>query len=499
MLQQQSSADLYNDYAERLRRIADIRYAEAVLQWDQETYMPQQGADGRARQLATLSEIAHAHSTDPQLQHLVTELKGRGDLDSKQQRNVALTAEDIAKQQKLSGSFVRRLSEAISKAYNAWIAARRENSFAHFAGALEKLADLKKQEADLLGYEVHPYNALLKEYEKSMDVAKLDAVFDGIVAPLQEIMHTIAQRPQPDAAFLHRHYARDDQWKWGMYLVKELGFNLEAGRQDISEHPFTTNFSARDVRITTRIDEQDFANMTWSCIHEAGHALYEQGLPDAEYGLPSGEYASLSIHESQSRLWENSVGRGLDFWKHYYPILQTYFPESLKEISLPQFYGAINKVQPSLIRTEADEITYHFHVKVRYQLEKELIGGTLPVKDIPARWNELYKEYLGVTVPDDKNGCLQDVHWSHGSFGYFPTYSLGSFYASQFWAKANEQVPGLQQHISTGNSQPLLAWLRKNIHAEGRLLESEDLCKKVTGETLNINYFITYLKSKYTL
>ncbi|RFM26053.1 carboxypeptidase M32 [Deminuibacter soli] len=498
MLTQQSTNDLYNDFCERMRRVADIKYAAAVLQWDQETYMPAQGADGRARQLATLSEIAHAHSTDAQLVNLVKELQGRGDLDAKQQRNVALTAEDIEKQQKFSNAFVRQLSEAVSKAFNAWIAARRENSFSHFSGALGELVVLKKQEADLLGYEAHPYNALVKDYEKSMDVGKLDAVFTAITGPLQQIMAQIAQQPQPDESFLHRFYPKQKQWDWGMYLVKELGFDLQSGRQDISEHPFTTNFSAKDVRITTRIDEQDFANMTWSCIHEAGHALYEQGLPDADYGLPSGEYASLSIHESQSRLWENSVGRGIDFWQHYYPVLQGYFPEALAGIELPHFYKAINKVKPSLIRTEADEITYHFHVKVRYQLEKELIGGEVAVQDIPARWNQLYHDNLGVTVPDDKNGCLQDVHWSHGSFGYFPTYSLGSFYASQFWAKANEQLPQLKEQLRSGNSQPLLQWLRKHIHAEGRLLESEDLCRKVTGEPLNINYFITYLKSKYT-
>lgn len=479
--------------------MADLKYAAAVLQWDQETYMPAGGADARARQLATLSELAHEHGTDAQLQNLVNELRGRGDLDAKQQRNIALTAEDIAKQQKLSSAFVRQLSEAVSKAFNAWIAARKQNSFRYFESALGELVALKKQEAGLLGYEAHPYNALLKDYEKSIDVARLDQVFDAIVAPLQQIIQSVALQPQPDDAFLHQHYPRQTQWNWGMYLVKELGFNLEAGRQDISEHPFTTNFSAKDVRITTRIDEQDFANMTWSCIHETGHALYEQGLPDADYGLPSGEYASLSIHESQSRLWENCVGRGIDFWQHYYPVLQQYFPDSLQTVELPQFYRAINKVQPSLIRTEADEITYHFHVKVRYQLEKELIGGELAVKDIPARWNQLYKEYLDVTVPDDKNGCLQDVHWSHGSFGYFPTYSLGSFYASQFWAKANEHMPLLKQQLQQGNCQPLLQWLRTHIHAEGRLLESEDLCQKVTGEKLNINYFITYLKTKYTV
>lgn len=500
MVIQQSSKDLYADYSERMRRIADIKYAAAVLQWDQETYMPPQGANGRARQLATLSELAHIHSTDAQLEAVVKELSGRDDLDFKQRRNVALTAEDIDKQKKLSSAFVRQLSEAISKAFNAWLEARRQNSFSHFEKALEELVTLKKAEAEQLGYQQHPYNALLKDYEKSMDVNKLDAIFDSIVQPLQQLVQQLTHaEEQPGDRFLHQHFPRQEQWEWGMFLVKALGFDLEAGRQDISEHPFTTNFSARDVRITTRIDEHDFANMTWSCIHEAGHALYEQGLPEEEYGLPSGEYASLSIHESQSRLWENCVGRSLAFWQHYFPLLQHRFPKQLGHVEIPAFYKAINKVQPSLIRTEADEITYHFHVKIRYQIEKELIGGQLQVKDIPTQWNRLYQDYLGVTVPDDKQGCLQDVHWSHGSFGYFPTYSLGSFYASQFWDSAAKALPLLRDELKAGNVQPLLQWLRTNIHAQGRLYESEDLCKRVTGEPLNVQYFIGYLKEKYAV
>ncbi len=497
MLIQQSSKDLYADYSERMRRIADIKYAAAVLQWDQETYMPAQGAAGRARQLATLSELAHIYSTDTQLENIVKDLLARTDLDTKQHHNVVLTAEDIDKQKKLSSAFVRQLSEAISKAFNAWIEARRNNSFSYFEKALDELVSLKKAEAEQLGYEQHPYNALLKDYEKSTDVARLDAVFDSIVQPLQEILQHLTGQAQPDDSFLHRHFPKQEQWDWGMFLVKTLGFNLDAGRQDISEHPFTTNFSAKDVRITTRIDEQDFANMTWSCIHETGHALYEQGLPDEDYGLPSGEYASLSIHESQSRLWENCVGRSQAFWQHYFPVLQQRFPQQLGDVDISSFYKAVNKVQPSLIRTEADEITYHFHVKIRYQIEKELISGQLQVKDIPAQWNHLYHTYLGVTVPDDKQGCLQDVHWSHGSFGYFPTYSLGSFYASQFWATAGKAMPALENDLREGQLQPLLQWLRTNIHACGRLYESEELCKRITGEALNVQYFIRYLKEKY--
>lgn len=493
-----TTAELYNEYCEYMKRVADVRYAAAVLQWDQETYMPEKGANGRARQLATLSELAHEMATSGSFEELVNELAGRTDLTGIQYKNVTLTQEDLSRQKKLSGPFVRRLSEAVSRAFNSWISARKQNSFAVFESDLAELVTLKREAAELYGYEGHPYNALTFEYERSVTVEKLDRIFAAIIPSLQKSIEAIARKPEVDNDFLRQFYPKSEQWAWGMWLVKELGFDLQAGRQDISVHPFTTNFSSQDVRITTRVDEYDFANMTWSCIHEAGHALYEQGLRDSEYGLPSGEYASLSIHESQSRLWENCVGRNLAFWKNYLPELQTYFPEQLQHVTLDEFYTGINKVQPSLIRTEADELTYHFHVYIRYQIEKELIGGELPVKGIPARWNELYKKHLGVDVPDDIHGCLQDVHWSHGSFGYFPTYSLGSFYAAQFWDKAQQEIPALQHDAidETGLAQ-LLSWLRKQIHVYGRMLDSEELCTTVTGEPLNVAYFEKYVAEKF--
>jgi carboxypeptidase Taq len=296
---------------------------------------------------------------------------------------------------------------------------------------------------------------------------------------------------------LHQTFSRQQQWDWGLYLVKELNFDFDAGRQDISEHPFSISFSPDDVRITTRIDEADFGNMTWSCIHETGHALYEQGLPPGEYGMPLGEACSYSVHESQSRLWENHVGRGKAFWQHYFPALQQHFPAQFGGKNADEFYRGINKVQASLIRTEADEINYHFHVYVRYQLEKGLMEGSLKTADIPAFWNQQYKDLIDVTVPDDKNGCIQDVHWSHGSFGYFPTYSLGSFYAAQFYAAAQKGLPGLETSIENGNTKPLLEWLRTNIHSRGRYYTSEALCEEVTGKTLDVAYFVNYLLEKY--
>jgi carboxypeptidase Taq len=387
----------------------------------------------------------------------------------------------------------------VNIAFHAWIEARKKNDFAVFLPAVDKLIDLKKQEADLLGYKVHPYDALLNEYEKGATVQMLDKIFDKLVPALKNILDQVTARPQVDDTFLLQEFPRQSQWEWGLHLLRELHFDFDAGRQDISEHPFTTSFAPTDVRITTRINENDFSSMTWSCIHEVGHALYEQGLPIAQYGLPLGEATSLGIHESQSRLWENNIGRSRAFWENYYSQLQQYFPGQFGSISLDQFYKGINKVQPSLIRTEADEITYHFHVVIRYELEKQLIGGTLRAADIPAYWNEHYNKYLGVDVPGDNLGCLQDVHWSHGSFGYFPTYSLGSMYAAQFFATIIKNYPELSNKIGFEETKNILTWLRQNIHPHGRRYTSDELCKMITGTNLDSSFLVDYLLHKYLL
>ncbi len=488
---------LYQDYTQHMQKIADVRYAIAVLQWDQETYMPEKGAGFRAQQIATLSEISHDLFTKESFKNLLQDLMNSSGLDEAQQKNVSLSWYDYSQQQKLSGDFVRQLSEATSKSFQAWVSAKKNASFALFEKDLAGLIELKKQEADLLGYENHPYNALLNQYERGCTVTMLDKIFSNLQQPLKTLLNKITACKQVDDNFLSAHYPKDKQWQFGMELMKQLGFDFTSGRQDIAEHPFTTNFSSQDVRLTTRIDENDFSNMTWSCIHECGHGLYEQGLPASSYGLPLGEFTSLSIHESQSRLWENNVGRSEDCWQFFYPKAQQYFPEALKGISLQQFYHGINKVQPSFIRTEADELTYHFHVLIRYELEKKLMGGTLKTIEIPAYWNEQYYNLLGVKVPDDKQGCLQDVHWSHGSFGYFPTYSLGSFYAAQFFAAAQKNIPNLSSSITNAQYKPLLDWLRISVHQHGRRYTSEELCERITGEPLNIDHFIRYATSKY--
>lgn len=492
------TAELYSDYQTKMQKIADVKYAAAVLQWDQETYLPPKGNAFRGRQLATLSEIAHQQFTTEAMGHLLQDLHAADDLDEKQRRNVQLSLEDYQRNQKLSSQFVRQMSEAVTKAYHAWVKARNDNAFAGFEQPLNELITLKKQEADMLGYEQHPYNALMDEYDKGLTVATVDGVFANLRPQLLTLLDAIKNKPQVDNSFLHQHFDKEAQWTFGIELLKQMGFDFEAGRQDISVHPFTTSFNNQDVRLTTRIDENDFGNMTWSCIHEGGHGLYEQGLPAEYYGLPLGEYASLSIHESQSRLWENAVGRGLPFWGNNFSLLQKSFPEQCKNLSPEIFYKGINQVKPSLIRTEADELTYHFHVMIRYEIEKLLIEGRIQTKDIPAYWNEHYQKYLGISVPDDRSGCLQDIHWSHGSFGYFATYSLGSLYAAQMYASIEKTHPMVNEEVAAGNTANILNWLRENVHQYGRQYSSELLCKKITGATLNSAFFMAYANKKYT-
>ena len=492
-----NTTELYSDYKTKMQKIADVKYAAAVLQWDQETYLPPKGNEFRGRQLATLSEIAHEQFTTDAMGDLLNELNNKTDLCDSGKINVQLSLEDYTRNKKLPAKFVRQMSEAVTTSYHAWVKARENNAFTVFAQPLRQLIELKKQEADMLGYEQHPYNALMNDYDKGLTVATVDGIFGTLRPQLLTLLQNIKNQPQVDNSFLHQHFDKDAQWKLGMDLLKNMGFDFEAGRQDLSVHPFTTSFNNYDVRVTTRIDENDFGNMAWSCIHEGGHALYEQGLPAAEYGLPLSEYCSLSIHESQSRLWENNVGRGAAYWQHHFPLLKNYFPKQFELISANQFYKGINKVASSLIRTEADELTYHVHGMIRYEIEKLLIEGSISTKDIPAYWNELCQKYLGVTVPDDTRGCLQDIHWSHGSFGYFATYSLGSMYAAQLYATIEKEHSDINQQIAGGDTATILNWVRKNIHQYGRQFNSSELCKKITGEPLNSHYFLEYAKNKF--
>lgn len=488
---------LYQEYVQLMQKAADVNNAAAVLGWDQETHMPPKGAAFRGRQLATLATIAHDMLTSPRVSELLEALHQNESLNELEKANIQRSYEDYQKHKKLPPEFVEQLSLQTSECFNAWIDARRQNNFGIFAGPLAKMVNLKRQQAALYGYTAHPYDALLDEYEPGANVAMLDKLFSGIKQQLPPVLSAISKAPQVRDDYFYRHFPKQQQWDFSVAVLRQMGYDMEAGRQDISEHPFSTSFAPTDVRVTTRVDENNYASLLWSTIHEGGHALYEQGLPEEQYGLPLGVAASLGIHESQSRLWENCVGRGIDFWNFFYPQLQTAFPQQLGDITTDDLYRACNKVEPSLIRTEADEVTYHFHVLIRYEIEKQLIEGTLDTRDLPAAWKENYQKYLGITPPDDKTGVLQDVHWSHGSFGYFPTYTLGSFYAAQFFAKAQEAIPGLHHEIAAGNMSNLLAWLRLNIHRHGRRYTSEELCKIVTGSKLDTTYFMRYIQQKY--
>jgi carboxypeptidase Taq len=492
-----STADLYQQYQNSMRLVADISYSAAMLQWDQETYLPPGGADARNRQIATLTELAHEKFTSETLGALLQELNDRIDLTGSQKINITLSLEDYTKKKKLPGAFVRKMAEASGKAFHKWIEARKTNNFKLFAPSLEEIVTLKQEHASLLGFEADPYDALLNEYDKGSTVKQLDVLFDTLKTGLKELLQRIQQHPVPDNSFLHRHYPRETQWNFGLELLAGMGFNFKNGRQDVSAHPFTVSFGSTDVRITIRTDENDFGNMTWSCLHEGGHALYEQGLPEAEYGLPLGEAASFSVHESQSRIWENNVGRSLDYWMFRYPKLQQTFPKQLNDIPLETFYRGMNRVTPSLIRTEADELTYHFHIIIRYEIEKMLLHKEIGATDVPAVWNRKYFDYLGVTPDSDSNGCLQDVHWSHGDMGYFPSYSIGTIMAAQLYSAFSAKNVSFTGEIRNGDSGKLLVWLRNAIHTFGRRFTTGELCKNATSEHLDARFLINYLTDKY--
>lgn len=486
----------FEKYVNHLQKVADVQYAAALLNWDQEVMMPAKGSPARSRQLATLSVIAHEWFIDPEFDKLVNDLAQDSSLTWEQRRNVELTLKDINRQKKYSSEFVQKMSETRSKAFNAWIAARKKNDFDIFAPVLEELVALKREEAEFLGYELHPYNALMEEYESGATVAMVDELFKGVKVSLQQLLDRVNSSPEIVNALAEKQFDAKKQFEVTIELLKKMGYDFDAGRQDISEHPFTINFNSRDVRVTTRANEDDLFEMLSSSIHEGGHALYEQGLLYENYGLPSGSYVSLGIHESQSRMWENNVGRSLVFWEDNFELLAHAFPEEFEQLDARAVYVSNNLIEPSLIRVQADELTYHFHIMIRYELEKRLIEGSLEVKDLKQSWNDLYKKYLGVDVPSDNQGVLQDIHWSHGSFGYFATYSLGSFYAAQFFHQAKSEIKDLEDQIAKGNLQILKDWLNEKIHKYGRLYDAEDLCEKVTGEKLSFKYFQSYIEEK---
>ena len=491
-----------NSEAERLRflmqEIADLQSASSVLQWDQETYIPSGASSYRSRQIATLAGLSHEKFTSGEISVLVNSLLQENQADQLYHRSLLRIKKDLSRKEKLNRAFVEQLSHATSEGLSSWEKARKLNEFKVFSPSLNNLVALKKNECELIGYKSHPYDALVEEFEPGMTKTLLDSIFNKLLPHLNDLFNRIkGTNSVPDNKFLLGHFDSKIQWEMGLKLLKQIGFDFKRGRQDLSIHPFTITTSPDDVRITTRISEENFTEMLWSCLHEAGHAIYEQGLSKGMYGFPSSEAASLGIHESQSRLWENQIGRELPFWMGNYSILKDSFPLQFEKIDLSEFYNGINIVEPGLIRTNADELTYHYHVYIRYKLECLLIENKLNVNDLPDAWNDLYFNLLGVKPLSPVEGILQDVHWAHGSFGYFPTYSLGSLYAAQFYAAAKQSNPLLEQELTEGNTAQLLQWLSENIFAKGRLFDSEEICKMATGSGLNSDIFINYLTKKY--
>lgn len=487
----------YASYQTLMQKIADISNAIAVLSWDNEVYLPDDSGPLRARQIATLAALSHELFTDKSTGKLLVDLS-REKLPLKKAKNISISLKDYQRDKKFSPDFVMQKSMVISQAYHAWNEAKRKNDFNIFAPRLDALIKLVKEEAAILGYDAHPYDAMLELYEPGIRVAKLDSLFHEVTSRLVPFIQNMDSSWKKKPAFLSAKFDKDQQWKFGIEVLKGMGYDFKRGRQDISSHPFTISFGADDVRVTTRIDERDFSNMTWSCIHEGGHALYEQGLDAKEYGLPSGSAASLGIHESQSRLWENNLGRSLAFWQHFYPMLKKYFPAQFKGVKMEDFYKGINFISKNAIRTEADELHYHLHVAIRYELEKEIFSSNIKARDLRQLWNEKYKAYLGVDIKNDSQGILQDVHWSHGSFGYFPTYSLGSFYAAQFHHAMAAQHPDLEKQLANGDFSFVHQWLKKHIYRHGKTYNAEELCKKATGSTLDFQYFMDYITEKYS-
>jgi carboxypeptidase Taq len=470
--------------------------ALGVLNWDQEVNLPKKGHEFRGEVNALLSADLHRRFTSDEFVGLVKKLHESSSLNKLSKDDqiiVRETYKDVEKSLKIPTEMVEQMARLTTQAFNAWADARAKSDFKIYQPYLRKIIDMCKKQADLIGYKESPYDALLDDFEPGLTASKVESIFTPLGKELAKLVKLAKDKPKVDLP--KAKYPIDIQVKMNHEIAAALGYDLEAGRIDVSPHPFTTGFHPTDVRITTRYNEDDFYYAVGCTVHETGHALYEQGLPAKEYGNPLGEAVSLGIHESQSRMWENFVGRSPEFAHYLNNLVQKYFPRSPR-ISDEHLHKYLNHVEPSLIRVEADETTYNLHIVIRFEIEKALMEGKLKVSELPEVWNAKMKQYLGVDVPDDAHGVLQDVHWSHGTLGYFPTYTLGNIYAAQLFNKAKTEIPDLEKGFAKGDFSPLLKWLRKNIHREGSRYNPEELIKKVTGEGLNSKYLIDYLTLK---
>ncbi len=480
------------------RRATRLSRIKAVLEWDQETNLPPEGVLERSEQLALLEGLIYEAKTSPHLGAITTGLHDAtlpSDID---RALVDRLHRDYQRSSKLSLEFAERKARLVGLAQSAWAQARRDSDFKQFAPYLRQLVELARETADRVGYTDEPYDALLVEYEPFSTTQELRQVFDELEPGVSRLTARIKEAPPQDASFLYRRYPREHQEAVVREMMSLLGFDSRAGRLDTTAHPFCTTLGYHDVRITTRWDENFFNMAFFGAIHETGHALYEQGFDPrlAETSLASG--TSLGLHESQSRFWENMVARSRPFAEFCFPLLRRHFPEALAGVDGEKFYRAVNRVEPSLIRVEADEVTYTLHILLRFRLETALLDGSLTPDEVPSAWNELSQKLLGVRPENDAEGCLQDIHWAMGGLGYFPTYALGNLYAAQFTGRLRQALPDWDDQLRVGNVAPTLAWLRTNIHRHGAVYPAGELCRRVTGQPLSARPFLEYLNAKYS-
>jgi carboxypeptidase Taq len=498
----------YDELIGRAREQAMLASCSAVLGWDEQTYMPTAGATHRGNQMALLAGLHHERATDPRVGELLAIVAGSSlaaEAGSAVAANVRELGRSYNRRVRLPRALVEELARTTSMAQSQWVAARAANDFGRFRPWLEKIVQLKKDESACLssGPGAVVYDPLLDDYEPGATTAELAIVFESLrreLVPLvAAISEAVKRRPAgPGPAILARLYPRERQKVFGEAVAAAVGFDFERGRLDVAAHPFCTGIGPGDCRITTRFDERQFSDAFFGILHEVGHGLYEQGLDPSHHGTPMGEAVSLGVHESQSRLWENAVGRGRAFWIYWFPMARRIFHEALHDVTLDAFHAAVNQVAPSLIRVQADEATYNLHIIIRFELEQDLLNGALAVADLPAAWNQKYRETLGVTPTTDAEGCLQDIHWSAGLFGYFPTYTLGNLYAAQLFARAQSELGGLDEAFVRGDFTPLLDWLRAKVHRQGQRDRPATLIEQVTGSKPDHRPLIDGLQQKYS-
>ncbi|BFH62132.1 carboxypeptidase M32 [Paenibacillus azoreducens] len=483
------------------RKISAYNEAISLMHWDLRTGAPRRGVELRSGVIGTLSAEQFKLRVSDEMGEYIdffTTPEVYSQLDEKTRRVLKECKKDYDENKRIPSKKIEEFSVLSAHTQTIWEEAKENNDFASFEPNLTKIVSLLRELIQYWGVKGTTYDTLLDKYEPDMTVAKLDEVFSRLRDRLVPLVAAIQASPnKPDTSFLDQIFEQDQQEKMGLFILEQMGYDFDAGRLDESVHPFAIGLNSGDVRITTHYIQDDVTSALFSSLHEGGHALYEQNISKDLAGTPLATGTSMGIHESQSRLWENIIGRSRAFWERYYPDLQKHFPQQLQHVSLDDFYRAVNRVENSLIRIESDELTYNLHIIIRYEIEKMIFNERLEVKDLPKVWNDKYQQYLGITPPSDSLGVLQDVHWSGGDFGYFASYSLGNMYAAQIMNTMKKELPGLDQYIGEGNLLPIKEWLTEKIYRFGKSLTPSEIIMQVTGEELNPDYLADYLEEKY--